>query len=228
MSGRRVAGGGVGHEVEDLPVSRPDLGVGADRDPRVRLVDQPYVGHGEHLLHDPGPDRVDRGVVVVVRFIGPGRRVEHRAPHARRQRRHAVQVELWPADPHEAVGVELEQAERVPLDRRLAGDEDAVVGLGVVARHALLVALAVVDVHVQHPGLEQRVEVARRVVAVERHLGVQLGVQVPELGEVGGQQDRQRRLPADDGRGVGVAATRCRRGSCASRSSRTGSHWASW
>ena len=39
----------------------------------------------------------------------------------------------------------------VALHGGLAGDEDPVVGLGVVARHALLVALAVVDVHVQHP-----------------------------------------------------------------------------
>jgi hypothetical protein len=58
---------------------------------------------------------------------------------------------------------------------------------------------------VQHPVVEERVEVAGRVVAVERHLGVELLVDAPELGEVSGQEDRERRPLTDRDRGVRVA-----------------------
>jgi hypothetical protein len=63
----------------------------------------------------------------------------------------------------------------------------------------------VVDVHVQHPALEQRVEVGRRVVAVERDLGVELLVELPERGELRGQQDRERRPLTHDERAASVA-----------------------
>ena len=155
VPGRPVAGGGAPHQPDDPAVRRPDPAVVTVRDPGVRLVDQAYVGHGQHARHDLRPDGVDRGVVVVVRVALPGRGVEDGAPRARRQHRLAVQVELRAPDPHEVVEVELEQPGRVPLDGRLTGDEDPVVGLGVVAGHALLVALAMVDVGVQHPGLEE-------------------------------------------------------------------------
>ena len=109
----------------------------------------------------------------------------------------------------------------------LAGHEEPVVGLGVVARHALLVALTVVDVHVQHPGIDQRLEVAHRVVAVQHDLGIELALQERELRE-------RRRQPTG-------SCVSSRQAAAASGSrvttptgwawwsaSRTGSHWASW
>ena len=73
----------------------------------------------------------------------------------------------------------------------LAGDEDPVVGLGVVARHALLVALTMVDVDVQHPAVDQRLEVEDGVVAVEDDLRVEVVVQRGQLLEGLGREDRQ-------------------------------------
>ena len=91
------------------------------------------------------------------------------------------------------------------LHRCLARHEDPVVGLGVVARHALLVALAVVDVDVQHPTVDERLEVQRGVVAVEHDLAVEPGVEVRELGERRSREDRQRRLGPQQDRGLLIA-----------------------
>ena len=91
------------------------------------------------------------------------------------------------------------------LHRSLAGHEDAVVGLGVVARHAVLVALAVVDVHVQLATVDERLEVEHRVVAVENDLGVQLGVELRQLGERRRGKDGQGRGGPQQPDGVVIA-----------------------
>ncbi len=90
------------------------------------------------------------------------------------------------------------------MDGCLTGHEDSVVGLRVVAHHALLVALAVVDVHVQHPPVQQRLEVAHPVVAVDRDLRVELLVEVHELGELLGDEHRQAGRLLDDRARVGL------------------------
>ena len=144
----------------------------AGRDLGVRLVDQPDVGHGEDRADDRLPQSVHRRVVVVLRVALPRRCVQDRPPRARCHQRGPVQVELWPTDAHQSAGVELEQPGQVALDGGLSGHEDPVVGLGVVARHGLLVALTVVDVDVQPPTVEEGLEVEHRVVAVEHHLRV--------------------------------------------------------
>ncbi len=203
---RRVAGlgvalGGALDQVQDGLVALADRRDLAGGHLRVRLVDQPHVGQGEHGAHDLRPEHVDRGVVVVLGVALPGRGVQHGASVARRQQGSGAQVELGPADPHQPALVELHERRSVPLHRRLARDEHPVVGLGVVADHALLVALAVVDVHVQHPAVEQRVEVEHRVVAVHDDLRVEVVVQRGEVGEAGGVVHRERGPLLDDGAG---------------------------
>ena len=181
----------------------------------VRLVDDPDVGDGEDRADDRLPHGVHGRVVVVVRVPLPRRGVQHRTPRARRDERLAAQVELRATHPHEPPRVELEQPGDVALDGGLPGHEHPVVGLGVVARHRLLVALAVVDVDVQPATVEEGVEVLRGVVAVEHDLGVQLGVELGQLGqrlrdvhgEVGPRRHHRRRVgvaqdDADRVRGV--------------------------
>ncbi len=191
MTGRRFAPGGLGDQRHDPPVAVLDRRHLAHGDLRVRLVDEPHVRDAQHGAHDVGADGVDRRVVVVLRVALPGGRVEDRTALARLDHGRRAQVELGAADPHQTAGVELQQAGDVPLHRGLTGHEDAVVGLGVVARHALLVALAVVDVDVQLAAIEQRLEVEHRVVAVEDDLGVGLVVELGQLGEGRGHRDRQ-------------------------------------
>src|SRR5688572_28307860 len=94
-----------------------------------------------------------------------------------------MQVERWTTDTNELGGIEVQQAGAVSVHRSLAGHEHPVVSLRDVARHALLVALAMVDVHMEHPSIDERLEVARRVVAVQDNLRAQLGVQERQLRE---------------------------------------------
>ncbi|MGD9528269.1 MAG: hypothetical protein AB7V44_15910, partial [Pseudonocardia sp.] len=75
-----------------------------------------------------------------------------------------AQVQLRAAHPDEGAFVELDQGRPVAAHRRLAGHEHPVVGLDLVGHHADLVALAVVDVHVQHRAGGEHLEVSDRVV----------------------------------------------------------------
>ena len=240
MAGGRIPPGRVRDQVQDPAVAVLDGRGRAGDHLRVRLVDEAYAGDRQHGAHDVGAEGVDGGVVVVLRVALPGRRVEDGAALGRLEHRRRAQVQLRPSDPHQAVGVELQEPGDVPLHGGLAGHEDPVVGLGVVARHALLVALTVVDVDVQLAPVQQRLEVEHRVVAVEDDLGVGGGVELGQLGEVRGQRDRQlgpgrraprrsarhaRRCPPDGaGRGARAPAATGSAGSCGSgrRRSRRG------
>ncbi len=205
---------GVSHRPEDAQVRLGHGRSAAGRDLGVRLVDESDVRHGEDRTHDRLAHQVHRGVVVVVRIALPRGGVQDRAPCAGRDERSPAQVELWPTDAHQPARVELQQPGHVALDGGLPRHEHPVVGLGVVARHGLLVALAVVDVDVQPTAVEQGLEVLRRVVAVEHHLGVQRGVELGELREGRGREHRQvrprldhrrrRRITQDDADGVDV------------------------
>ena len=201
--GSRAAG--LGDQGQHRLVGLAHRGRAAAGDLGVRLVDQPDVGHGQHRARDDGAEGVERGVVVVLGVALPRGGVEHRAAGARREHGRRAQVELRAAGADQAVGVELEQAGGVALHGGRAGDEDAVVGLGVVAGHALLVALAVVDVDVQAPAVEQRLEVEHRVVAVQDDVGVQLGVELGEVAQRDRGQHGQRGAGLDDAGGGGIA-----------------------
>ena len=112
-------------------------------------------------------------------------------------------VELRAPHLDDPVLVEVEEDLAVTVGRVLPGDEDAVVGADLVAVAAALVALAVVDVHVQRLAGHEGLEVRPAVVHVERDLVVVAGVEVHELAKRA-DEDRgslvERASPLTDGR----------------------------
>jgi hypothetical protein len=152
---------------DDLAVSRCH-GLGSGRHARVRLVDHAVPGGGERG-HQRHPEHRHRRVVHRVGLALPRGCVEDGAPFRPRDGGRMRKIELGTADADEPAVVELEQVAPVPDLGRLARDEHPVVGLGLVARHRDLVALAVVHVDVQRTGPAQQLEVRRGVVDVQAH-----------------------------------------------------------
>lgn len=124
-----------------------------------------------------------------------------------------VDVELGPADLDELVEVELDESLPVPFDRGRSGDEHTVIGFDLIRDHGDLVALTVVEVHVDHRRVAERLEVAHAVVDVERHLRVESEVEVLQRIEPSFEDERKRcrlsqlleraRRSEDDGDPVG-------------------------
>jgi hypothetical protein len=113
---------------------------------------------------------------------------------------------LRAADPDQLGLVELDQRGAVSAHRGLAGHQHPVVGLDLVADHADLVALPVVDVQVQHVPLHERVEVVHRVVDVDGDLEVAVLVQIHQVRKRRGEHAAQPR--AREQFGVGLLVPR--------------------
>ncbi len=176
----------------DLAVPAGDGRNGRGRDPRVRLVHHPHVGQREQRLDDPDPEAVHGGPVVRLALALPGGGVHDRTAGRRGQLRGELEVELRSPDRHHLAVVEVDQGLAVALDRDLTGHEDPVVGLDLVGEAGQLVALAVVDVDVQHPRVVQRLEVAEPVVHVDADLELAGVVEVHQVEEGGHADHRQR------------------------------------
>jgi hypothetical protein len=162
-------------EGEDSRVSSRDARVPAAGDPGVRLVDQPHLRQRECRTDDLGTVNVHRGVVVLLVLAFPARCVENGAPIASRDGRLRNEIQLRSPHRDQLFLVEGQQCRAVPTERGFARNEHPVVGLHLVRDHAELVALAVVDVHMQHrlhgQPLGELVELLPPVREVHDHLG---------------------------------------------------------
>ena len=139
-----------------------------DAGARVRPVDHPVPPGRDERAHHRRAVRGDRGVAHAAPVPLPGGGEEHHGAAVARQRRaREVDVDLRAAHLDQARLVEADQLADDPLAGGRAGDEHLVVRLELVARHVVLVGLAVADEHVRGVGEAHRREVRLVLVHVE-------------------------------------------------------------
>ena len=137
------------------------------RHPGVGFVDNPRSRVIHHCLDDLHAVDVDGGVVVGFVLTLPRRRVGNGGPFGRGESRVYLEVELRASDTNQVRLVEPGQGRLVTIDRRLSRDENFVVRLCLVAHHADLVALTVIDMDVNGALEGQRLKIRPAVVDVD-------------------------------------------------------------
>ena len=156
------------------------VGRHGEPEPGVRPIDQPVPAGGEERAHEGHPVPGDRGVAHA-RHVALGRRGvedDRAAVVGQGDRTGLVDVDLRAPDLHEGGPVEADELAPDAVTSGLAGDEHVVVGLELVARHVVLVGLAVAHEDVRRDREAHRREVLLVLVDVE-HDPHALAVQEP-------------------------------------------------